>query len=220
MTTAHSIAAIRRQMVEQQVRTWDVFDPRVLDVMQTVPRESFAPTAYDDVAYAETEIPLGHGQFMMNPVVEGRLLQALELQADDAVLEIGTGSGYLAACIAELAGRVVSIDCVAEFCERATSVLEETGIDNVDVRHMDAMDSLPDERFDAIAVTGSIPRPDERLLECLKSDGRMFVVVGEGPVMTAHMVRHAEDGGWSSEGLFETTLRPLTNVPETPPFRF
>ena len=210
----------RRQMVEQQVRAWDVDDPAVLDVMKRIAREAFLPVQFRDIAYADGEILLGHGQYLMPPVVEGRLLQALDLQSGESVLEIGTGSGYLTACLAELAGRITSIDIFSDFTDSAASALETAGIENVTLQTMDAVQELPDSQFDAIVVTGSIPHPEPRFLDCLKPDGRMFVIVGRAPIMVAQLVRKGDNAAWSAENLFETSVRQLVNWPEENKFIF
>jgi protein-L-isoaspartate(D-aspartate) O-methyltransferase len=210
----------RQRMVQQQIRTWDVADQAVLDVIQQLDRGRFVPAGFAQLAYADTEIPLSPGQSMMKPIVEGRALQALELTSDDSVLEIGTGSGYLTACLARLAGQVSSIDINLEFVERARKLLQEVGIDNVTIDCLDAMKSLPDGLFDVIAVTGSVPQPEQRFVDALKPGGRMFVVVGDAPLMSAELVTRGDGGDWHSASLFETKLAPLINVRKTPGFLF
>ncbi len=210
----------RRQMVDQQVRAWEVFDPAVLAVMERLPREHFVPPGLAGVAYGDTEIPLGHGESMMTPTVEGRLLQALELEADDTVLEIGTGSGYLTACLANLAAGVTSLDIHGDFVADAERKLEALEIHNVAVHQMDAMAELPDDQYDAIAVTGSLPVLDTRFVELLKPEGRMFIVTGQAPVMTAQLITRGDGAAWQAEGLFETELKMLINAKVPEPFTF
>ena len=210
----------RQRMVQQQIRTWEVTDEAVLDVIQHLDRHRFVPAEFAQLAYADTEIPLPDGQSMMKPIIEGRLLQALELTSDDSVLEIGTGSGYLTACLARLAGRVSSIDINPEFVERAKKLLQDMGINNLTIDCLDAMTSLPEGLFDVIAVTGSVPRPEQRFVDALKPGGRMFVVVGDAPLMSADLVTRGDGGDWHSASLFETNLAPLTNVRKTPEFLF
>ena len=210
----------RQQMIDQQVRAWTVLDPAVLDVLSAVPREDFVPAAYESMAFADTEIPLGHGEFMMTPTVEGRVLQALELRADDHVLEIGTGSGFLTACLATLAGAVTSIDIHDDFVRGAAGKLADAGIDNVELSTMDATRELPAGQFDAIAVTGSIETFDPRFIDALRPGGRLFVVVGAPPVMDARLVRRTGDNDWKSESLFETSLGPLVHGRLPPQFEF
>ena len=168
----------RQQMIDHQVRAWTVLDTAVLDVLSAVPREDFVPDAYSALAFADMAIPLGHGEFMMTPTVEGRVLQALELRANERVLEIGTGSGFLAACMARLSATVTSVDIHEDFVRDAARKLAGAGIDNVELRAMDATRELPDNRFDAIAVTGSIETFDPRLVEALQTSAVPWSVPG------------------------------------------
>jgi len=210
----------RQQMVDQQVRAWDVLHPDVLQVLKNVPREQFVPTGYEALAFADAEIPIGHGQFMMTPTFEGRLLQALKPTSSDKVLEIGTGSGFLAACLARLSDGVTSVDIHDDFLEAAKVNLEDTGIGNVTLLSMDAMQELPDENFDVVAITGSIEDFDPRFVDALNPGGRLFVVVGTGPAMDARLVTRTGDNDWQSESLFETVLAPLVNGRKPPQFLF
>ena len=211
----------RQQMVEQQIRTWDVFEDRLLELFRSLPREEFVPPEWRKLAYAEMEVPLGHGERMMRPSVEGRLLQALDIGPRDSVLEVGTGSGYLSACLASLAAAVTSVDIHEDFLAAAAEKLEQHGFDNVSLkRHDVAADGPPEGIFDAIAVTGSLPVPDERLLEALAPGGRLFVVIGEAPVMEARVYTRGEDGGITSRAAFETSLPRLQNVAEPSRFSF
>lgn len=207
-------------MIDQQVRAWTVLDPAVLGALSTVPREEFVPRPYESMAFADTEIPLGHGEFMMTPTVEGRVLQALELDTNDDVLEIGTGSGFLTACLATLSGTVTSIDIHEDFVRSAARKLADAGLDNIETRTMDATRELPGDRYDAIAVTGSIETFDPRLANALRPGGRLFVVVGSPPVMEARLVRRVGESDWSTEDLFETTLGPLVHGRLPPQFVF
>ena len=215
-----TIEFARSQMVMQQVRGWDVFDADVLKVLGDIPRERFVPAAFTSLAFAETQIPLGHGQFMMAPTVEGRLLQALKLLPMEDVLEIGTGSGFLAACLGRLAGSVTTIDIVPEFTSTAAEKLAREGIRNVTAETMDAAKVLPEGPFDAIAMTASLPMVDPRFLEPLKPGGRLFVVVGDPPAMEARLVVRGTDGQSEVTSLFETSLRPLLHAARPPAFRF
>jgi protein-L-isoaspartate(D-aspartate) O-methyltransferase len=201
----------RQQMVDQQVRAWDVLDPDILNVLKNVPREQFVPAGFESLAFADTGIPIGHGESMMTPTIEGRVLQALRLRPEDTALEVGTGTGFLAACIARLAGSVTSIDIHGDFLEMAVTNLEDTGIDNVEVLRMDATRELPERQFDAIAVSGSIQTFDPRFMTALKPEGRLFVVVGDAPVMEARLVQKTSDNEWQTDILFETNLTPLVN---------
>ena len=210
----------RQQMIDQQVRAWTVLDPAVLAVLSAVPREDFVPPSYESLAFADTEIPLGHGEFMMTPTVEGRVLQALELRANDHVLEIGTGSGFLTACLAQLAGTITSVDIHDDFVRDAGHKLAGAGIDNVELRTLDATRELPGDGYDAIAVTGSIETFDPRFVAALRPGGRLFVVVGSPPIMDARLVRRTGDTDWKSESLFETRLGPLVHGTLPPQFEF
>ncbi|MEX0976002.1 MAG: protein-L-isoaspartate O-methyltransferase [Woeseia sp.] len=210
----------RRQMVEQQVRTWDVFDGAVLDLMAELPREDFVPAGFEELAFAETAIPLPHGQFMLPPTVEGRLLQALELRAMDTVLEIGTGSGFLTACLGRLAAAVTSVDIFAGFTDAAAPRLKAVGIENVTLINLDAMRELPSGPFDVIAVGGSLPRFDNRLFELLNPGGRMFVIVGSSPVMEAQLVVRDAENKPQVTSLFETNVPALCNAPVPSAFVF
>jgi len=201
----------RRQMVEQQIRTWDVLDPDVLEVFGGVPRDLYVPEDCAHVAYADTEIPLPHDQCMLRPNIVGRLLQALRVNPGDEVLEIGTGTGYLTACLAEVARSVTSIDIYSDFVAAAKDRLADSHIENVILHCMDAMIELPNGEFDAIAVTGSIAELDERLVDALKVGGRLFIVVGESPVMRALLVTRTNDGS-EVEELFETDIPALVSA--------
>lgn len=210
----------RRQMIDQQVRAWTVLDSSVLDVLSAIPREEFVPEVYVPMAFADMEIPLGHGEFMMTPTVEGRVLQALDLNANEHVLEIGTGSGFLTACLAKLAGIVTSVDIHEDFIRNAARKLADAGVDNIELRTMDATRDLPGSHYDAIAVTGSIETFDPRFVDALRPGGRLFVVVGSRPVMEARLVRRSGDTDWRSETLFETSLGPLVHGTLPPQFVF
>jgi len=219
MNTHSDFATARQNMVENQVRPWEVLDARVLDVLATLPREHFVPAAYRAVAYADIALPIGHGEVMLKPVVEGRFLQALLPASGERVLEIGTGTGYFAACLAKLGGHVTSIDHRAEFVDAARARLQALAIDNVECLRADALSGFaPTERFDAIAVTGAVATVPGRFVEWLKPAGRMVLVRGVEPAMQAGLVQRAADGG-RVEG------RPVgTDVPHparaAPPPRF
>ena len=207
-------------MVQQQVRTWDVSDPSVLRVISELQREQFVPAEYQGLAFADTEIPLPHGQAMMKPIVEGRLLQALELKSEHNVLEIGTGTGYLTACLAKLSAAVSSIDIFSDFVAMAKSNLADAGIDNIELLCMDATTEIPKGKFDAVAVTGSLPVFDTRFLDAVKPGGRLFVIVGDSPVMDARIVTRIGENDWTTRSLFETDVRPLLNATRPSTFSF
>ena len=199
----------RTQMLEQQVRAWEVLDPRVLDAMAQVPREEFVPPRYRGVAFADANIPLGHGQVMMIPQVEGRLLQSLALEPDDRVLEVGTGSGFLAACLGQLAADVTSIEIFPDLSTAAADVLGRLAVPNVRLEVGDVFQGLPGRGYDALAVTGSLPLYDSRFEQALAPGGRLFVIVGRPPVMEAILVTRVADDAWRRESLFETVIPPL-----------
>ena len=210
----------RRQMVQQQIRTWDVSDPSVLRVISELQREQFVPSGYEGLAFADTEIPLPHGQMMMKPIVEGRLLQALELTPEHSVLEIGTGTGFLTACLAKLSAEVSSVDVFSDFVAIAKSNLADAGIGNIELTCMDATTDLPKGQFDAVAVTGSLPVFDTRFVDAVKPGGRLFVIVGDSPVMDARIVTRIGENDWATKSLFETDVRPLLNAFRPPAFSF
>ncbi len=213
----------RFNMVQQQIRPWEVLDQRVLDIMQAVPREAFVPEAFKGLAFADIEIPIGHDQHMMFPRVEARMLQALSPQPDEEILEIGTGSGYITACLARLGGQVTSLELYHDLSEKAGERLGGIGIENATLQTGDAMASdLPDGSFDVIAVTGSVPYEDIALewRSRLNPGGRMFIVVGEPPVMEATLHTRANGASFRRESLFETLLAPLVGIPPREHFRF
>ena len=210
----------RLQMVNQQVRGWNVYSEDVLAVLKELPREQFVPQGFESLAFAELEIPLGHGEYMMTPTIEGRLLQALNLEGDENVLEIGTGSGFMTACLARLGAQVTSVDIHEDFIADAARKLEQQGIDNVTLLQMDATDQLPDGPFDAIAVTGSVQTFDPRFVEALSEHGRLFIVVGDAPAMEAKLVERTDAHDWQTVSLFETNLRPLVHGALPPQFVF
>lgn len=210
----------RLQMVNQQVRGWNVYEESVLDMLKVLPREHFVPSEFRSLAFAEFSIPIGHGEHMMSPMIEGRVLQALRLTGAEHVLEVGTGSGFLAACLAKLAHKVTSIDIHADFVDAAAHKLASLDIDNVALMTMDAMQALPAGAFDAIAVTGSIESFDPRFVEALAPRGRLFVVVGASPAMQARLVERTGDNDWQTTHLFETDLAPLVHGARPPQFAF
>lgn len=210
----------RFNLVEQQVRPWDVLDPRVLDAIGTVRREDFVAPKYRKVAYADLVLPLEHGESMMKPVVEGRTLQALDLVDADEVLEIGTGSGYLTACLATLVRAVHSIELHADLAERARARLASAGFGNVRVEQADAFAFAPGRQFDAVCVTGAVDRVPEAFLEWVRPGGRLFVIEGRAPVMQALRLTRRADGSWQRDSLFETDLPYLHGAEPVPHFAF
>lgn len=213
-----NIEQARHNMVEQQVRPWDVLDARVLDALGQVRREDFVPQAYRSLAFADLSLPLAHGEVMLKPVVEGRILQALALTPEDSVLEIGTGAGFLTACLARLAHEVVSVEQHADLAEGAQRALHAAGIVNVRVEVAEAVNAYePKREFDAVVVTGAVYALPERFKRWVKPGGRLFVVQGESPAMQALLLTRNGDR-YASESLFETDLPYLTNA--APPQRF
>lgn len=208
----------RTQMLGQQLRAWDVLDDRVLETVSGTPRERFVPAGYRELAFADTEIPIGHGQSMLAPKIEGKLLQALQVTAIDSVLEVGTGTGYLTACLSRLAERVRSIDIFPEFVTGAQAKLAELGLANVECEALDVMTLESENAFDAIAVSASMPSLDERFVRMLRPRGRLFVVVGRPPIMEARLITMHPGGKWTEESLFETLLTPLENLVQAKPF--
>lgn len=214
------IDVAREQMIEQQVRAWEVLDDRVLDVMRTIDRPLFTPAPYRIVAYADAEIPLPQGQRMLPAKIHGRILQALAITPEDVALEIGTGSGYLTACMGRLAARVRSIEIFPELAELARRNLLAAAVNNAAVEAADGMQLDEQLAYDVIAVTGSLPIYDERFQRALKIGGRLFVVVGQAPVMEAWKVTRVGEREWQRESLFETVIDPLVNAPRPSAFVF
>lgn len=217
--TQIDIEQARFNMIEQQVRPWDVLDQRVLDVMSATPREDFVPERYRSLAFADINIPLGHDQVMMAPKTEGRLLQVLDVQAGDSVLEIGTGSGYLTACLSRLGNHVTSVEIFPEFREAAAAKLAAHGFRNVTLRDADAANGIDsDTRYDVIAVTGSLPLLHRQFHDNLSVGGRLFVIAGMPPVMEALLITRIDERNWSRESLFETSLPPLLHAAQPQQF--
>ena len=216
MPTAYA----REQMIEQQVRAWEVLDERVLDVMRRVPRELFVPKEQRYLAYADVEVPLSHGQHMLRPSVVGRLLQALLPQGAEQVLEIGTGSGFITACLRSMANRVRSLELFPELADEARRDLALLGMRDVEVVDADALQGDTGARYDVIAVTASLPVYDPRFERMLAVGGRLFVVVGEPPVMDARLVLRTAEDAVATQSLFETVIDPMVNAARPPVFRF
>ena len=212
--------AARQQMVDQQIRTWEVLDPRVLDVFSMVPREAFVPPEYRELAFADAAIPIGLGQSMLAPKIQGRILQALSVAPTDSVLEVGSGTGYLAACLSLLGATTRSLEIHAELTTLARSNLRAVPEARVDFETRDAFAAAPLGEFDAIAVTGSLPVYDSRFERSMRVGGRLFAIVGEAPVMDAILVRRVDNAEWIRESLFETVVEPLINATAAQRFVF
>jgi protein-L-isoaspartate(D-aspartate) O-methyltransferase len=201
----------RHAMIEQQVRPWDIVDLQVLAAMSAVPREIFVPAAYRDLAFADTALPIGHGETMFKPVLEGRTLQALKLQANDEVLEVGTGSGYITACLASLCRSLVTVDLHADFIAGAKERLAALDLNNVRFEQADALAFDPGQQFDAIAVTGAVTDVPPSFLNWLRPGGRLFIIRGQSPVQEAVCLTRTAQG-FDTESLFETDIPYLVGA--------
>ena len=211
----------RFNMIEQQIRTWEVLDPQVLDLLFEVKREDFVPPEHRALAFADLEIPLAHAEAMMQPKVEARILQDLGIEADENVYEVGTGSGYLTALLARRARHVTSAEIHGDLRARAQASLREAGIDNVTLIEGDsALAPLAESVFDVIVLTGSTPILPQAFLDRLSPGGRLFAVVGDAPAMKAILVRQPVAGAFQHAEIFETVLKPLVNAAQPPRFRF
>jgi protein-L-isoaspartate(D-aspartate) O-methyltransferase len=215
---ASNLERARFNMIEQQVRPCEVIDQRVLHTIASVPREQFVPDGYTGLAFADIHLPIGNGQQMMKPLQEARLLQALNVQSGDRVLEIGSGSGFLSACLADLGGQVTSYEIDETLSREAGERLAALGVQNVDLRVGNGLEA--EGQFDAIAVTGSIPTYDPRLEKLLVPGGRLFVVIGEAPIMSATLVERTASGEIRRQELFETEVPALANAIEPEHFQF
>lgn len=211
----------RVNMVEQQVRPWEVLDARVLDVLETVHREDFVPVRYRKLAFADLSIPLAHGESMMRPNVEGRMLQALELRGEESALEIGTGSGFITACLARLARRVVSVELYEDLHAEAALRLQDKHVGNVELFMGDALLGWqPAQAHDVVVVTGSVPGVPEAFRDWVNPGGRMFIVTGQSPAMEARLLTRLGTSEWREESLFETDLPRLVSAEPPPAFKF
>jgi len=200
-------------MIEQQVRPWDVLDEKILETLKQINREAFVPDAYKKLAYADTAIPLGKGQYMLHPILEGRILQSLAIQPMDTILEVGTGSGFLTACLAHLGYTVTSIEIDEQLSHSAAERLQKSGLLNAHLLTGDAMKLLDkSKQYDVIVITASVKEIPEIFKQALAIDGRMFVVTGEEPVMSARLITRIAGDQWSDRVLFETSIQPLVNA--------
>ena len=214
----------RSNMIEQQVRPWDVLDQRVLAVLSDIPRETFLDPAYAGVAYSDFALPIGHGQNMLKPTIDGRLLQSLLLEVTDTVLEIGTGSGYLTSCLAKLTAHCDSIEIIPELHNSAAARLKESGVSNVTLKQQDAAQEWDArDAYQAIAFSGAVPAIPDFYKQKLAVGGRLFAVVGDigQPTMDAQLMTRISEVEWLTESLFETRIDPLVNFElEKPSFTF
>ncbi|MEO8164494.1 MAG: protein-L-isoaspartate O-methyltransferase, partial [Betaproteobacteria bacterium] len=203
----------RLNMVDSQIRTWEVLDQTVLDLILKIRREEFVPDKYRNLAFADLEIPLGHSEVMLAPKMEARMIQELDLRKTDKILEIGTGSGYVTALLANLGGQVVSVERIAEFSQAAARRLAGHALQNVRLHSGDGSAGWPVQApYDVILLTGSVPVLSECFQEQLAVGGRLLAVIGEPPVMTAHLVTRITARAFNTVGLFETSIPPLRNV--------
>jgi len=219
--TEFNFETARFNMVEQQVRPWDVLDPQVLQLLSSEPRQDYVPEAYRQLAYADIEIPIGHGEAMMYPRVEGRMLQALNLRPTDKILEIGTGSGFVTSLLAHLGESVYSVEIHPEFSEAAARKLAAHNLTNVTLDVGDGVRGWEQHApYDAILVTGSIPELYDEFKRQLTIGGRLAVVVGTGVVMEALQVVRNGENSWTTASLFETELKPLVHADAPRAFQF
>jgi protein-L-isoaspartate(D-aspartate) O-methyltransferase len=220
-----NIETARFNMIEQQIRPWEVLDGQVLSLLSVVKRENFAPLAHKALAFADMEIPLqssgAKGQCMLAPKVEARLLQDANIKATDKVLEIGTGSGYMAALLAQQAASVLSLEIDATLAQSARTNLQNAGIANVEVRQADGSQGAPaDGPFDVIVLSGSVPEVPQHLLNQLKMGGRLLAIVGEDPVMRASVITRNGEQQWQTSEPWDTMAPRLQGFPEHNRFSF
>jgi len=214
------IEQARFNMVEQQIRTWDVLDQDVLDLLFSVRREEFVPVAYRQLAFADLELPLGDGERMWTPKMEARVLQELDLAGGESVLEIGTGSGYFTALLASRKALVTSVEINPRLAGEARGRLDRAGIGGALLAVGDGAQGYGNDHYDAIVLTGSTPIVPDGLVAQLKPGGRLFAVVGDAPAMTARLLRSAAPGAVTAADLFETVIPPLRNAAQPARFLF
>ena len=221
MNTQSDIEHARFNMVEQQIRTWEVLDQNVLDLLFAVRREEFVPPQYRSLAFFDMEIPLGQGEYMLAPKLEARMLQELAIKPTDRILEVGTGSGYMTALLAKRGAQVTSVEIIAEFSTAAAAKLKAHDIGNVTVEVGDAARGWGQHApYDVIVLTGSVPVLADEFQRSLKPGGRLLAVVGEAPVMVTRLITRADGGGCGTAGLFETCIPALRNAPQPERFVF
>ncbi|MCW9023516.1 MAG: protein-L-isoaspartate O-methyltransferase [Gammaproteobacteria bacterium] len=209
----------RENMIKQQLRTWEVLDEQVLELISQVPREDFVPPAYKNLAYGDVPLPIGEGQTMMNPKQEAHIIQAIKVQSNEDVLEVGTGSGYLTALLAKQAKHVYSVEYYDSLLEQAREKLSQQGINNVTLEQGDASQGWSARSmYEVIVITGSIPILPQIFLDSLTIGGRLFAIIGDYPLMEATLITRTGNTEWSTDVLFETELPPLVNAPQSEQF--
>jgi len=219
--TNSNLDQARFNMIQQQIRPWSLPNDAILNIMTKIHREDFVPELYRNLALSDSETPIGFNQFMMQPKIEARLLNSLDIKPNETILEIGTGSGFLTALLAELARHVVTVEIVPELKEQAEAKFKTHGIVNVTCECGDASEGWPQNGpYDVIVVTGSIPMMHHDFRESLNIGGRLFVIVGDGPAMSAQLIRCTGKNQWTQETLFETELAPLSNISQPNRFTF
>jgi len=213
--------AARDNMIRRQIRPWNVLEPRVLELLAELPREGFVPERYRQIAYADLQLPLGHGEVMMEPRVEARMLQELDPQPGERALEIGTGSGYVTACLSRLCGQVTSVELHADLLEQARDRLRglETG-ERIQLHQGDAAEGWGDGRaYDVIALTGSLPTLHDGFHHALAIGGRLFAIVGSGPMMEALRITRTGHDAWQTTSLFDAAIPPLRGTTSRASFK-
>ena len=215
-----NIEKARFNMIEQQIRPWDVLDTDVLELLVVVKREAFVPAEYRSLAFVDSEIPLPNGENMLVPRVEARVMQELAVKKHETVLEIGAGSGYMAALLAHKARSVTTVEIDSELKALAQKNLTDYGVTNVDVVQADGIQGYGDAQYDVIVLSGSVPSVPEKLLAQLKVGGRMFAVVGTQPTMVAQIITRASDVSYTTVNVFDTIIKPLRNAPAPSQFKF
>lgn len=225
MNPTPTLERLRFNMIEQQIRPWDVLDLEILDLLAAIRREDYVPPAHRALAFFDMELPLGDGsvpgQVMLSPKVEARMLQDLHVQKHESVLEIGTGSGFMAALLAHRAAQVLSLEIDPALAARAAETLRQNGVANVEVRNADGAVPLPSgPSFDVIVLSGSVARIPQNLLGSLKVGGRLAAVVGEEPMMRAHFVTRSSESKWDTIQPWDTVAPRLLNFPEPSRFSF
>lgn len=216
-----NLEAARTNMINQQIRACEVLDDHILETLRSTPRENFVPANYEQLAFADLNIPLGHGQVMMTPLEESQLIQALNIQPTDTILEVGTGSGYLTALLCKLGKYVYSVDIQPEFTNKAKKALAAEGLHNFTLETGDAAQGWGQHApYDVIVLTGSVPELADTFRESLAPGGKIFAVIGKSPVMHATLITATADDAWQETKLFETDIHPLCNAVEREKFTF